>query len=314
MTTEYLDYEERWFQTQQDFKEELKDVWGKDWGVSSEIGKLEAVLLRRPGKEVENVNNPEKWRWAEQVNPEKMRSQHDDLADVYRDNGADVYYVENQREDRPNAVFMRDLVFMTPEGAILCRPAIEVRSGEQEAVAKTLSDLGVPILHTVHGKGVFEGACAMWVDDSTVMLGEGVRANEEGLKQVKNTLSYIGVEEFIHYNIPFGHAHIDGIINFADRDVAVIFPWQTSYNIWKKLKEKGYTVIEAPSIDEVKLNSATNFVALEPGKVVIPEGSPKMEKALAQEGITAIPVDISEIQKARGGPHCMTAFLKRRPV
>lgn len=312
MAEKYLDYEEKWFQTEAGFKEELEKVWKKNWGVASEVGKLESVLLRRPGKEVEGVTDPEKWRWESKVDPDKMRAQHDALAEVYKENGADVYYVEESRRDRPNALFLRDLVFMTPEGVILGRPAIEARSGEQEAVARTLAQLGVPILNTVHGQGVFEGACAMWVDETTVLLGEGVRANREGLDQVKHTLETVGVTDFINYHIPFGHAHIDGIINFVDKKKAVMFPWQTSYNVWKALTDKGYKVIEAPSIDEVKMNFATNVVALEPGKVVMPEGSPKMIETLKSEGVTVVTVEMSELLKARGGPHCMTAFLNRR--
>ncbi|MFW6421308.1 MAG: dimethylarginine dimethylaminohydrolase family protein [Candidatus Bipolaricaulota bacterium] len=309
---QYLDLKEKWFQISESFKEELDEVWGKDWGVSSEVGKLESVLLRRPGKEVDAVRDPEKWRWADTVDPEKMRNQHDRLAQCYRDHGATVHYVENQREDRPNGLYMRDLVFMTPEGAIVCRPAIEARMGEQEAVARALADLGVPILRTIHGNGVFEGACAMWVDEDTVMLGWGNRANEEGINQVKDTLEYLGVEDFIDYHIPFGHAHIDGIINLVDRRTAVMFPWQTSHHVWEELKSRGFDLLAAPSIPEVKHNFAINAVALEPGKVVLPSGSPEMEEMLDGKGIEVISLQMDEIMKGRGGPHCMTVPLKRQ--
>ena len=47
--------------------------------------------------------------------------------------------MEEQREDRPNAVYCRDLMFMTPEGAIISRPALPVRRGEEAAMAKALA-------------------------------------------------------------------------------------------------------------------------------------------------------------------------------
>ncbi len=39
--------------------------WGGDWGVSSEVGELKVVLLRRPGVEIEGVTDPTVWRWRE---------------------------------------------------------------------------------------------------------------------------------------------------------------------------------------------------------------------------------------------------------
>lgn len=78
--------------------------------------------MRRPGKELENFD-ASKVRFSDElVDVELMRKQHDALAKVYEDFGAKVYYVEKQREDRPNAIFCRDLMFMTPEGAIITRP------------------------------------------------------------------------------------------------------------------------------------------------------------------------------------------------
>ncbi len=89
--------------------------WG-DWGVNSEVDKLKAVLMRRPGKEIENFDAKEVRFSEEAIDIELMRKQHDGVAKIYEDFGTKVYYVEEQRDDRPNAVFCRDLMFMTPEG------------------------------------------------------------------------------------------------------------------------------------------------------------------------------------------------------
>ena len=72
----------------------------------------------------------------------RFRAQHDALADIYRAHGVRVHYIEEQREDKPNALFCRDLVLMTPEGAIVTRPAMEARRGEERYAAKALADLG----------------------------------------------------------------------------------------------------------------------------------------------------------------------------
>ena len=52
----------------------MSTYWG-DWGVSSEVEKLRAVLLRRPGKEIENFDAKEV-RFADvPVDVELMRKQ-----------------------------------------------------------------------------------------------------------------------------------------------------------------------------------------------------------------------------------------------
>ena len=126
---------ERWFPKETNFEEDMPLYWG-DWGVASEVDTLKAVLMRRPGKEIENFNAKEVRFSDEPVDVELMRAQHDAVADIYRQHGVKVYYVEEQREDRPNAIFCRDLVFMTPEGAILTRPGMAARRGEERLKAQ----------------------------------------------------------------------------------------------------------------------------------------------------------------------------------
>jgi N-dimethylarginine dimethylaminohydrolase len=307
----YDEQREMWFAQETPFASEVKDYWGGDWGVASEVDNLKAVLLRRPEEEIEGMDDPAKWRWLELMDPDVARAQHDAMAEAYRQHGAKVYYVEEMRPDRPNAMFMRDNMFMTPEGAILARQAIAARRGEEMYVAKALAKLGVPIVRTISGHGVFEGACALWVDRETVILGTGNRSNKEGTQQVIETLSHMGVRHFIPFPIPFGHAHVDGLMAMIDHDLAIIFPWQVPHDVWRALRERGIEVLEAPSVDEVKYASAVNFVTLAPRKVLIATGAPRTCELLDKHGVEIVEVDIRELQKGWGALHCMTAFLKR---
>ncbi|GGK35107.1 amidinotransferase [Caldalkalibacillus thermarum] len=306
---------ECWFPSEKTFSEEMNDIWG-DWYCDSEVGTLRAVLMRRPGKEIEFVkeSNYSQYRWKAPMNPERARAQQDALAQIYRDHGVTVHYVEEQREDRPNALYMRDLVLMTPEGAIVCRPAIAARRGEERYAAQALARLGVPIIKTINGDGYFEGACAMWVDRHTVIIGTGARANRSGAAQVEAELRNIGVTDIIHFEIPYGHAHLDGLINLADRKTAVLFPWQVSYDVVKALLDKGFHIVEATNIEEVKGKLSLNFVALEPGKVVMPAGCPDTKAKMEDAGIQVIEAEMDEILKGWGAIHCMTVFLRRDPI
>jgi N-dimethylarginine dimethylaminohydrolase len=103
-------------------------------------------------------------------------------------------------------------------------------------------------------------------------------------------------------------------MNFPDRDKVMIFPWEVPYDVCKPLMDMGFTVIENPHVDEVEHSFGLNFVALEPGEIVMPTGNPKTRELLEKAGVECIEIDVTEIIKGWGAIHCMTAFLKRETV
>ena len=62
---------------------------------------------------------------------------------------------------------------------------------------------------------------------------------------------------------------------------------------------------------QVRESFACNFVALEPGRILMAEGSPRTQELLENNGIKGQTVNISEIIKGKGALHCITAYLKR---
>lgn len=65
--------------------------------VNSEIGKLKTVLLKRPGKEVENITPDIMYRLLFDDIPylPTIQKEHDQFAQTLRDNGVEVLYLEN---------------------------------------------------------------------------------------------------------------------------------------------------------------------------------------------------------------------------
>jgi N-dimethylarginine dimethylaminohydrolase len=205
-------------------------------------------------------------------------------------------------------------MLMTPEGAIITRPASTVRAGEERLVAESLGKLGVPILMTVHGSGTFEGADVMWADEDLCFLAEGLRTNEEGANQVEQMLHEIGVKEVVRIGLPYGAMHLDGLLNFVDRDCAVVWPNRTPLKIVQTLRKGGYRILEMVDDHEAFTCLPLNFVALRPGEILMPAGGQTMRAVYEAAGIVCHTVEIGELIKAGGGIHYMTAFLKREPL
>ena len=291
------------------FEEQIGNYWG-DWGISSQCAPLKSVLLRRPGSEI-NEFSWEEARFREGIDPDKFREAHQRLVDLYEENGVKVYFLDEQREDRPNAVYCRDLMFMTPEGAIIARPALPVRRGEEVAMAKALAALNIPIVKTITGTGTFEGADCLWVDRKTAILARSSRTNEAGYNQVAQVLREQGVETILTVPIPYTNSHLDGIMNFVDTDKAIVNTRQVPYDVVEYLMNRGYNIIDAPDQDEARFSLGLNIVALRPGVVIQAQGNPKTKEALEKNGVEVISLDFDEILKGWGSVHCCSATLAR---
>jgi len=291
------------------FKEAMSDIWG-DWGVSSEYGKLRAVLLRRPGREIENVDDANEALWLDAMDPDRARTEHDALATFYRRHGVAVHCVENAHADKPNSHFIRDSLLMTPEGAILCRLASRKRTGEERFVAEALGRLGVPVLMTIHGEGIFEGADVALAGEELAFLAEGQRTNAQGAEQVEWALRQVGFRQVVRIRLPppYYTVHLDGVLSLVDRDLALVHPRRTPEEVVEALRDHGFRTLQVPAEDRY---SPANGVALAPGHLVMPAGNPRTTRLLEDSGCTVDTVDVKEIQKSGGAIHCMTGFLKR---
>jgi N-dimethylarginine dimethylaminohydrolase len=301
---------EGWIPRQGSLRDDQETVWSA-FGVSSECGRLRAVLMRRPGAEIECVPDVRHALWLDRVDPIRAREQHDALVRLYRAHGVEVHYVGDGVAAKPNLYFMRDTFAMTPEGAILSRLASHNRAGEERAAAQALLQLGIPIVLSVHGGGAFEGADLMLVNPELAILAEGRRTNREGAGQVARLLREIGVSEVARVQLADDCLHLDCVLSIIRRDAALIIPGRTPEAAVSVLRRHGVRVLEAPSAHEAESGMAVNLVALEPGLVVMPAGNPETRGLLEGAGVTCLEVEISELMNGGGAIHCMTGVLRR---
>ena len=302
---------EGWSPRTASLRQEIGRVWGA-CGVATEWSPLKAVLLHRPGPELEDLADPDAAQMLAPLDAGRARKQHDVLAQAYRDAGITVHYVEPAQAPLPNLMFVADLMFMTPEGVIIGRPASTVRAGEERFVARRLADLGAPILRSVRGRGTFEGADALWIDPQTALLAMGMRTNAEGSAQVTSLLREMGVV-VIQVGLPYGAMHLMGTLRFADRDLAIAWPGRVPYAAVDALRAHGYTVLFIPDHGEAVRGMALNFVTLGPRRILMAAGNPITQAFYEDAGITCQVVEVDEILKAAGGIGCATGILEREP-
>ncbi len=300
---------EGWSPREKSLKEEIGTIWSS-CGVNNEWTRLRKVLLHYPGIELTGISDPDKVQMIEIPFIEIIAEQHDEMAEAYRNAGVIVSYVEPSEKPPPNLMFVADLLFVTPEGVILSRPASSVRAGEERFVAEKLSKLGIPILRIVRGTGTFEGADAAWLNPDTIMIGVGFRTNKEGAEQVSSLLNEMGVES-ITVELPPGSMHLMGNLRFADHNLAICRHGHLSDKTLEVLYEHGFSTHFAPDESEIALALSMNFVTLGPKKILTADGNPKTQAFYEDLGLECHLVDISEVTKAAGGIGCLTGVLER---
>ncbi len=293
--------------------DELGSIWAA-CGVASECGILRAVLMHRPGAEIDAVPDAAGALWHDLLDPARARDQHDRLADLYRTHGVMVHELGDVSLDKPNSYFCRDVFAMTPVGAILARPASALRAGEERQAAAALARIGVPILHSVLGRATFEGADVAVVSEDLVFVAEGQRTSREGARQVARAFSDAGVEQVEIVQLPYGCGHLDGMLNIIDRDLALIYPTQLPWRIYELLKGRGFRFLDVPDAGEARHGMAINMVPLAPGVVVMPAGNPVTRAALEACGVRCLEVEVDELMKGAGSVHCMTGVIHREAV
>lgn len=305
---------------------EMVATWGRAWGVDNDVGRMRAVLVHRPGPEMSVIDptkrlpeigsygDPEAgWYFQSESIPDlvEMQAQHDALVAALRAEDVEVFEVRGVEPPRLKSCYTRDPLVMVKGGAIVSRMGARVRRGEARAIARTLGEIGVPILRTLDGEALFEGGSFAWIDSTTAVLGCGIRVNREGARQVAEVLANQGVEllviDLVGYDL-----HIDGAFLMVDRDLALVDPNRLPYSFLTTLKAKGIRMVEIGPSDSSWI---VNSLAVSPGRLIMPEGgSNRTLERLAAEGVTWTTISYDKMQLNGGGIHCSTMPLIRDPI
>ena len=278
------------------------------------VGRLRRVMVRRPG-EAMAAADPADWHYTSAIDLEEARSAHDAFADALRAWDVEVLYHEAPLPDHSDSVFVFDPVLVTDHGTLVLSMGKERRRGEEEPLARSLQDCGVPVFGRLEGDARVEGGDTLWLDHDTLAVGRGFRTNAEGVRQLRDLLAPLGAG-VLDYDLPYftgpdACLHLLSLISPVDADLAVAYPPLMPTAFWHELRRRGMRLLEVPE-EEFVSTQATNVLTVAPRKCIMLDGSPVTRQLLEMADCEVVTFPGAPLSfKAEGGPTCLTRPIWR---
>jgi dimethylargininase len=190
-----------------------------------------------------------------------------------------------------DAVFVEDVAIMLDEIAIVTTPGALSRRGETESITRAVAkyrpveQLALPA--TLDGGDVVRIGKALYV-------GLSSRTNQQGIDQLRALVSPLGYT-VLAVEVA-GALHLKTACTYAGKNILLANPEWAATNIFRD--------VEVLSVDPSEPWGASVLAIGD--NLVMPASFPRTRAKLEARGFTVVAVDLSELQKAEGGPTCLS--------
>ncbi|TPM27482.1 dimethylarginine dimethylaminohydrolase family protein [Mesorhizobium sp. B2-3-4] len=287
------------------------------FGSQSMAAPLRRVLMRSAANAMRGADGAQ-WHYGPGFNPAKAASQHAVLAEMVAASGAEIEWIEDRADGLSDSVFTHDPSLMTDRGALILSMGKPLRAREPSLHEETYKRLGIPILGRVEAPGQVEGGDCVWLDARTLAIGRGVRSNQEGIQQVSNLLTPLGISVY-GFDLPLWQGeeaclHLMSVISPLADDLALVYSPLLPAAFYQMLKARGIRLVEGDPQEFAASNGLSlNVLPTSPLKVIAVAGFPKTKAAMEAAGCTVEIFDADALCIAcEGGPTCLTRPILRQ--
>ncbi len=286
------------------------------FGVTSMVAPLRRVAMRRPDPAIFEAD-PELWHYAHPLDRERLCRQYEAFTELVRAAGAEIDWIAPEEEGFPDSLFPFDPSFMTREGAILLRPGKRLREPEVRLHRRLYEQIGVPVVGAIEAPGTVEGGDCLWLDESTLAVGRGFRTDQAGIAQLREILAPQGVT-LAAFDLPVWQGetaclHLLSLISPLDRDLALVYRPLMPVALYRLLRDRGVTCLEAPEEEfTASRGLSLNVLATAPRQCIGVDGFPETARLIKEAGceVALFPGDTLCIP-CEGGPTCLTRPILR---
>jgi N-dimethylarginine dimethylaminohydrolase len=280
--------------------------------VYNSTGKLKRVLLGKPTYHgVIPVSDVARDLIDDgfQIDQQTKDNQHKELEDVFRQLGVEISWVQLAPEKLPWQMFTRDFGVNTPDGVLVGRFRYKERKGEEIGGKRTLEELSETVLPRQVTKGAMEGGDCFWLDENTLLIGNGNRSTYSGYENAREIIAEYGRRVFVIEFLSKWN-HLDN--NFAPvaDKLALVNEDALPGYFFGILDALGWELIKLPG--EYARTSEINLLALGDDKVLSFRGN-RLNEMLKARGLQVFDPEYSFFIAHGGGIHCSTFELEREP-
>jgi N-dimethylarginine dimethylaminohydrolase len=323
-----------------DYGEIYPQVWGRPCGENG-IGRLREVAISRiSDAEVQVYDERYPFHedpvWLEsqgllRADVPRLQEEQAAYAELLESNGVRVHWIDFG--DSPMSAFGPMQVMWAASDCWVTRGGIVVQKtgwhpfgfGRSEWMARWLQhEIGVPILYTVHGKGVHEPSTTIWLAEDVWVTALSAAYNPEGHRQVEAVVRRTcGVEDLtVHvmhlttdrfFDRDSGlSAHITNVICPLDLRKVLVYRAGIDAGTLRWLRHRGYTIVDVDREEQIRC-TPTNTIPLAPGVVFMVAEAKRAIAAVRRAGVEVIEVPNAEFMQIGGALHCRTLRIYREP-
>ena len=222
-----------------------------------------------------------------------ISKQHDAYLEALRSIGLQVIVLDAQ-PDYPDAHFVEDTAVVTPDVAVIARPGVPARQGEEDAIAPVLARYRKTA--SIKPPGTLDGGDVLMVGGH-FFIGISERTNKDGAGQLGKVLENYG---YSWETIPVDAGlHLKSGINYLGHNTLIV-----TEEFAHKEALKGYDKIVVDADEAYAAN--TLWVN---DHLLTPKGFPNTRKKLDALGFEIIELEMSEARKMDGGLTCLSIRL-----
>ncbi|HTR27070.1 MAG TPA: arginine deiminase family protein [Terriglobales bacterium] len=244
----------------------------------------------------------------------KARSAHEILCRLMSEAGAEVLTLPATPQLTLDALYTHDASLPTDHGLILMRPGKPNRIPEARSQSEFLAQHGIATAAKIQAPATTEGGDLVWLDEHTLLVGQGYRTNQSGIDQLRSILTPHHVE-VIKAPLPYGPGpcaclHLMSLMSMLDeRTILVDLPWLAVETV-ELLRARNFRLIEIDHSERDTL--ACNVLSLGNRSLIALEENKKTNARLQSAGFEVRTIPGAELCiNGAGGPTCLTRPLLR---
>ena len=176
------------------------------------------------------------------------QAQHDQLCRQLELAGAEVIHLPAAPDLTLDAVYTHDPSLTTDQGLIALNPGKPNRVPEAKYHVEFTGSVGIPAAGQIHPPGKTEAGDMVWLDSTTLLIGQGIAPMLQELPRCVLCLSPM-VWRSSAAPLPYGPGpsaclHLMSLISLLDEHIAVVdLPWLSVETV-ELLRSRGYNLIE----------------------------------------------------------------------